>query len=153
MAVSTAQARTMFQPGQVANPKGRPKGSKNKLSEDFLKDLHDLWKRRGNQILEDLSATPAGQATIFNGVNRLIPKEMMLTMEEGNMFVINAAPQLSEQEWLAKHQLAGPTEDVQPIESQSNGKGAVEDLMRAGGGYAPELVGRIVGTLLLLQIS
>jgi hypothetical protein len=36
-----------FQPGQVGNPVGRPKGSRNKLGEAFLAALHDDFERDG----------------------------------------------------------------------------------------------------------
>jgi hypothetical protein len=36
-----------FQPGQVANPHGRPKGSRNRLEEAFLRDLAADWDEHG----------------------------------------------------------------------------------------------------------
>lgn len=36
-----------FQPGQVANPLGRPKGSRNKLGEDFIKALAEDFQEHG----------------------------------------------------------------------------------------------------------
>jgi len=35
------------EPGQSGNPKGRPKGSRNKLSEDFFRDLCEAWQAMG----------------------------------------------------------------------------------------------------------
>ncbi len=45
----------LFQPGQSGNSKGRPKGTRNKLSEAFLHDLRDCWSRRGIQVLEEVA--------------------------------------------------------------------------------------------------
>ena len=40
-----------FAPGNNANPLGRPKGSRNKLGEDFLKALHESWQERGAEAI------------------------------------------------------------------------------------------------------
>ena len=40
-----------YKPGQSGNPQGRPRGSRNKLAEDFVADLHDSWKVLGKAAI------------------------------------------------------------------------------------------------------
>ena len=69
----------MWQKGVSPNPAGRPKGSRNKLAEDFLGDLHEAWKTRGKDSIADLSSDQ-----LVNAVVKTLPKEM--TLEVGETF-------------------------------------------------------------------
>ena len=65
--------------GPSPNPAGRPKGSRNKLAEDFLGDLHEAWQKRGKASIADLSSDQ-----LVNAVVKTLPKEM--TLEVGETF-------------------------------------------------------------------
>ncbi len=41
-----------IQPGEVRNPAGRPKGSRNKLNETFLQALAEDFEANGKEVIE-----------------------------------------------------------------------------------------------------
>ncbi|HEY6701039.1 MAG TPA: DUF5681 domain-containing protein [Pseudolabrys sp.] len=63
-----------WKPGQSGNPKGRPQGSRNKLSEDFLADLHEAWKAYGRSAL--MAAAWTEPVSFVRVVASLMPKEL-----------------------------------------------------------------------------
>lgn len=44
----------VFKKGESGNPKGRAFGSRSKLTEDFLRDLHAHWEQHGVDALDKL---------------------------------------------------------------------------------------------------
>jgi uncharacterized protein DUF5681 len=63
----------LFKPGQSGNPAGRPKGSRSKLSENFLADLHDCWERRGAEALETCSPE-----VLIKTIASLLPRDLRI---------------------------------------------------------------------------
>jgi hypothetical protein len=79
------------QPGQVLNPKGRAKGSRNKLGEDFLTDLLEVWGEKGKACIETTAANhPEKLVSIVAGI---LPKELNVNT--------NAAEELSDDDLAA----------------------------------------------------
>ena len=72
---------TPFKPGPewTGNAFGRPKGSKVKLSEDFLRDLLDAWGKYGVEALR--AAATEKQSDFCKMVASLMPKEIAVKNE------------------------------------------------------------------------
>lgn len=50
--VTRGDIQTRFKPGQSGNPKGRPKGSRHKLGEQFVAALQADFEEHGAQAIE-----------------------------------------------------------------------------------------------------
>ena len=65
---------TRFKPGQSGNPAGRPKGSRNKVSEKLLDALATDFDAHGREVIEKVRADrPADYLKI---IASLVPKQM-----------------------------------------------------------------------------
>jgi hypothetical protein len=52
MAIADRVIGRPFLPGQSGNPRGRPRGSRHKLSERFLAELCESWEMHGRDALD-----------------------------------------------------------------------------------------------------
>ena len=64
----------LWQKGVSANPAGRPKGSRHKLEETFLKDLAKDWEGHGIQAIE--AAREKDPVAYVRIVAALLPKKI-----------------------------------------------------------------------------
>lgn len=85
--------------GQVLNPLGRPIGSRNKLTEAFLKDLHEIWEEGGIEMLRYLGKNDP--RSIVAACVALVPKSIEVDATQ-RIYQVRETP-LTPDEWAAKH--------------------------------------------------
>jgi Family of unknown function (DUF5681) len=74
-----------FPPGQSGNPKGRPKGARNRLSTQFLEALEADFNQFGIQAIALVRERKP--ETYVRLVADLLPKEANINVEAGEAFV------------------------------------------------------------------
>ena len=76
---------TPWQPGQSGNPKGRPKGARNRLGTQFLEALEADFNQFGPQAIAVVrECNPAVYIRVVAG---LLPKEANINVEANMAFV------------------------------------------------------------------
>lgn len=77
-----------WSPGQSGNPVGRPKGSRHKLSETFLRDLVHDWESHGIQALKlAREKDPVAYVKVVAGI---LPKDVAISMDTDLTSVLQA---------------------------------------------------------------
>jgi hypothetical protein len=103
------QAETRFKPGQSGNPAGRPKGAKSQFTEDFWRDLRDVWKLHGRAAIERVIAEDPAKFLAIAASK--VPGEI----EVSNTSYVIVAPEAaaSTEEWLESLSVRRPDQALQ----------------------------------------
>lgn len=99
----TERKDTRFQPGNNRNPAGRPKGSRNKLSEAFLTDLQTAWEQQGTAVIQRVIDTRPQD--FLKIVSNVLPKDVNIKVTQ--------LDDLSDEQLLSK--LKALTEMARPL--------------------------------------
>lgn len=64
----------LIKPGEVRNPAGRPKGTRNKLGEAFVKAMHADFEEHGPKVIETVRIEKPDQ--YLKVIASILPKEL-----------------------------------------------------------------------------
>ena len=113
MASNGRNALGRFETGNSGGP-GRPKGSRNRLGEEFLSDLHADWSEHGASVIAEVRERNA--AVYLRIVAGLVPQQVGITCARDEVQTMTdeelARALLSAQEVLAL--AAAQAEDGEP---------------------------------------
>ena len=86
--------------GQSGNSKGRPKGTKHVLSDEYLRAMSADFEKYGAKVIEKVRATHP--EVYLKLISTLVPKDYRMQQDVVH-YVINAQPVLTVDQWRELH--------------------------------------------------
>ena len=105
-----------FQPGQVANPAGRPLGSRTRLNKALIEDLYAEWKEGGRDALRIMRIEEPAQ--FVKCALATLPREWLIESVTADL----PDDELDNMIVRLREQIAKPTETPLLIEAKVNGR-------------------------------
>jgi hypothetical protein len=97
---------------------GRPRGSRNKLSEQFISDLYDEWEKSGAQVLKTVAETDP--VALMRVVAGLLPHKVDASLSIIDVDLLREQRTFMEAYRIARQIIgADDTEDMPLIEAKS----------------------------------
>ena len=91
---------------------GRPKGSRNKLGQQFINDLYDEWQKSGPQVLKTVAETDP--VALMRCVASILPKEIDATLSVIDADLLHEQKTFMDAYRIAR-QIIGVDEDEVPL--------------------------------------
>src|SRR5262252_125775 len=107
-----------FQPGQVANPAGRPLGSRTRLNKALIEDLYAEWKEGGRDALRIMRIEEPAQ--FVKCALATLPREWLIESVTSELSDDEIDAQIN----FIREQLAKPQSEPLLIEAKVNGRDA-----------------------------
>jgi hypothetical protein len=86
---------------------GRVKGTPNKLNSDVREMIKAALDKKGGQVWLE-AQMDANPVAFMSLISKIIPAEVNVGGQKENPVLVNEAPKLSKEEWLAAHNIKQP---------------------------------------------
>ncbi|MDH3257024.1 MAG: DUF5681 domain-containing protein [Nitrospinota bacterium] len=99
-----------WQPGQSGNLKGRPKGARNKLSDDFVLALYDNFTKHGEEAIDTVRKDKP--EVYLQIISKLLPRDIKLESTVTLKKIAHVIVDVLDQEDKETINLPGPMQDA-----------------------------------------
>jgi hypothetical protein len=113
--------RGLFLQGVSGNPLGRPRGSRNRLGEQFISDLYDEWQKSGADALRRL-AQQEDPTDYVRVVASVLPKQLDASLSIIDAELVHEQRTFMEAYRRLREIVVGANPDDTPLIEAQNGK-------------------------------